>query len=81
MNLHNYQRKELLSSFGVRMQHGIAAQSAKAAVDAKVTLDDNALFRHKDLAQLRDLREENQIEVEAGALETACYLASKDCRF
>ncbi|GGW66059.1 succinyl-CoA synthetase beta subunit [Winogradskyella epiphytica] len=38
------------------------------AVDSKVTLDDNALFRHRDLAQLRDLREENQIEVEAGAL-------------
>ena len=38
------------------------------AVDAKVTLDDNALYRHRDLAQLRDLREENQIEVEAGAL-------------
>ncbi|MBO6631544.1 MAG: ADP-forming succinate--CoA ligase subunit beta, partial [Psychroserpens sp.] len=38
------------------------------AVDAKVTLDDNALFRHKDLAELRDLREENPIEVEAGAL-------------
>jgi succinyl-CoA synthetase beta subunit len=38
------------------------------AVDAKVTLDANALYRHRDLAQLRDLREENQIEVEAGAL-------------
>lgn len=38
------------------------------AVDAKVSLDDNALFRHKDLAALRDLREENQIEVEAGEL-------------
>jgi succinyl-CoA synthetase beta subunit len=38
------------------------------AVDSKVTLDDNALFRHRDLAQLRDLREENPIEVEAGAL-------------
>ncbi|WP_405569417.1 ADP-forming succinate--CoA ligase subunit beta [Winogradskyella sp. Asnod2-B02-A] len=38
------------------------------AVDAKVTLDDNALYRHRDLAELRDLREENQIEVEAGAL-------------
>ena len=38
------------------------------AVDAKVTLDDNALYRHKDLAELRDLREENPIEVEAGAL-------------
>ncbi|QFZ55925.1 ADP-forming succinate--CoA ligase subunit beta [Oceanihabitans sp. IOP_32] len=38
------------------------------AVDAKVTIDDNALYRHKDYAALRDLREENPIEVEAGAL-------------
>tara|TARA_R110002072_G_scaffold2000_3_gene16854 strand:- start:34 stop:1230 length:1197 start_codon:yes stop_codon:yes gene_type:complete len=37
------------------------------AVDAKVTLDDNALFRHKDYALMRDLREENPIEVEANA--------------
>ena len=37
------------------------------AVDSKVVLDDNALFRHKDLAALRDLREENEIEVEAHA--------------
>ncbi len=36
------------------------------AVDAKVTLDDNALFRHKDYAAMRDTREENPIEVEAG---------------
>jgi succinyl-CoA synthetase beta subunit len=38
------------------------------AVDSKVTLDDNALYRHKDLAELRDKREENPIEVEAGEL-------------
>ncbi|WP_299362534.1 ADP-forming succinate--CoA ligase subunit beta [Winogradskyella sp.] len=38
------------------------------AVDSKVTLDGNALFRHKDLAELRDTREENPIEVEAGEL-------------
>ncbi|WP_299624117.1 ADP-forming succinate--CoA ligase subunit beta [uncultured Tenacibaculum sp.] len=37
------------------------------AVDAKVTLDENALFRHKDYAALRDEREENPIEVEAKA--------------
>jgi succinyl-CoA synthetase beta subunit len=37
------------------------------AVDAKVTLDDSALYRHKDYAGLRDLREENAIEVEANA--------------
>ena len=37
------------------------------AVDAKVTLDDSALFRHKDYAAMRDLTEEDPIEVEAGA--------------
>jgi len=37
------------------------------AVDAKVSLDENALFRHKDYAAMRDLREENPIEVEAKA--------------
>ncbi|MGY5850171.1 ADP-forming succinate--CoA ligase subunit beta [Salegentibacter sp. F14] len=35
------------------------------AVDAKVTLDDNALFRHKDYVEMRDIREENPTEVEA----------------
>ena len=35
------------------------------AVDAKVNLDDNALYRHKDLAELRDIREEEPLEVEA----------------
>ena len=38
------------------------------AVDAKVTIDDNALFRHKDYLDLRDVREENPIEVEADTL-------------
>ncbi len=36
------------------------------AVDAKVNLDDNALYRHKDYAELRDLAEENPAEIEAG---------------
>ena len=35
------------------------------AVDAKVTIDDNSLFRHQDYLELRDIREENPIEVEA----------------
>jgi succinyl-CoA synthetase beta subunit len=35
------------------------------ALDAKLTLDDNALFRHKDLLELRDLNEEDPLEVEA----------------
>ncbi|MFD1469301.1 ADP-forming succinate--CoA ligase subunit beta [Hymenobacter caeli] len=37
------------------------------AVDAKVTLDDNALYRHKEFAALRDLNEEDPLEVEASA--------------
>ncbi|MCY4418363.1 MAG: ADP-forming succinate--CoA ligase subunit beta [Cytophagales bacterium] len=36
------------------------------AVDAKVNLDDNALYRHKEYADLRDLTEEDPLEVEAG---------------
>jgi succinyl-CoA synthetase beta subunit len=35
------------------------------ALDAKVTFDDNALFRHPDLRELRDLDEEDPLEVEA----------------
>ena len=36
------------------------------AVDAKVTIDNNSLFRHKDYIALRDKREEDATEVEAG---------------
>jgi len=36
------------------------------AVDCKLVLDDNALFRHPDLAEMRDLDEEDPVEVEAG---------------
>ena len=39
------------------------------AVDAKVNLDDNALFRHKDLAEMRDLSEEDPVEVEAAKFD------------
>ncbi|MFZ0685706.1 MAG: ADP-forming succinate--CoA ligase subunit beta [Terriglobales bacterium] len=35
------------------------------ALDAKLTFDDNALFRHADLRELRDLGEEDPLEVEA----------------
>jgi succinyl-CoA synthetase beta subunit len=35
------------------------------ALDAKVTFDDNALYRHPDLKELRDLTEEDPLEVEA----------------
>lgn len=36
------------------------------AVDCKLNLDDNALFRHKEIAALRDVTEEDPTEVEAG---------------
>lgn len=35
------------------------------ALDSKITFDDNAAFRHKNLAELRDLSEENESEVRA----------------
>ena len=35
------------------------------AVDAKMSLDDNALYRHNDLMEYRDLSEEDELEVEA----------------
>ncbi|MGH9601905.1 MAG: ADP-forming succinate--CoA ligase subunit beta, partial [Terriglobales bacterium] len=35
------------------------------ALDAKINFDDNALFRHKDLKELRDIDEEDPLEVEA----------------
>ncbi len=40
-------------------------QGEVLAVDAKINFDDNALFRHKDLAEMRDLSEEDPLEVEA----------------
>jgi succinyl-CoA synthetase beta subunit len=42
-----------------------AADDRVFAADAKVTIDNNALFRHRDIAAMRDLTEEDPIEVEA----------------
>lgn len=39
------------------------------ALDAKVNFDDNALFRHPDFAALRDIDEEDPLEVEAGKFD------------
>jgi succinyl-CoA synthetase beta subunit len=36
------------------------------ALDAKISLDDNALYRHKDIQGMRDLNEEAPLEIEAG---------------
>src|SRR5207302_6458740 len=35
------------------------------ALDAKMNFDDNALYRHKDIRELRDLNEEEPLEIEA----------------
>jgi succinyl-CoA synthetase beta subunit len=43
----------------------ISAENRLVALDAKVIIDDNALFRHSDLADLRDLDAEEPSEIEA----------------
>ncbi|MUN92967.1 ADP-forming succinate--CoA ligase subunit beta [Staphylococcus sp. 170179] len=44
------------------------------ALDAKINFDDNALFRHKDIQELRDLEEEDPKEIEASKYELS-YIA------
>ncbi len=39
------------------------------ALDAKIGFDDNAMFRHKDYAELRDLNEEEPLEIEASKFD------------
>ncbi len=39
------------------------------ALDAKITFDDNAMFRHKEFAALRDLDEEEALEIEASKFD------------
>jgi succinyl-CoA synthetase beta subunit len=43
----------------------ITNDNSVVALDAKINLDDNALYRHKDYPGLRDLNEEDPLEVEA----------------
>jgi len=43
----------------------ISSDDKIIALDAKVTIDDNSLFRHKDIAEMRDTNEEDPLEVEA----------------
>jgi succinyl-CoA synthetase beta subunit len=44
----------------------VTAEGELMALDAKLTFDENAMFRHPDLAELRDLAEEDPAEVTAG---------------
>lgn len=43
----------------------VTKQGKVLALDAKINFDDNALYRHSDFAELRDLNEEEPLEVEA----------------
>ena len=43
----------------------VTGDNRLVALDAKINFDDNALYRHKDLRELRDLDEEDPLEVEA----------------
>jgi succinyl-CoA synthetase beta subunit len=44
----------------------VTGEGDVVALDAKMNFDDNALFRHPDIREMRDLAEENPLEVEAG---------------
>lgn len=44
----------------------VTKEGAVIALDAKANFDDNALYRHKDITALRDLDEEEPLEIEAG---------------
>ena len=44
------------------------------ALDAKLSFDDNALFRHSDIAQMRDVKQEDKLEVEASNLGVQNYV-------
>jgi succinyl-CoA synthetase beta subunit len=43
----------------------VTGEGKLVALDVKMAFDDNALYRHKDIAELRDLNEEDPLEVEA----------------
>ncbi len=49
----------------------VCAGNKLLVLDAKVSFDSNAMFRHKDLAELRDLTEEDPAEVEASEYDLA----------
>ena len=50
------------------------------ALDAKMNFDDNALFRHKDIVDMRDLAEEDPLEVEASQVRPQLHQARRQHR-
>ncbi len=47
----------------------ITSDNRVIALDGKITFDDNALYRHKDIIEFRDLDEEDPFEIEASKFE------------
>lgn len=52
----------------------LTAEGQLAALDAKLNFDDNALYRHPDIVEMRDINEENAQDVEASKYDLA-YIA------
>ncbi len=52
----------------------ILKEKSLLALDGKMLLDDNALFRHPDLAEMRDVDEEAGAETEATEIRTCPLL-------
>ncbi len=50
------------------------------ALDAKVNFDDNAMFRHKEFLDLRDLNEEEPLEIEASKFDLELHQARRQHR-
>ena len=55
----------------------ITGEGDVMALDAKMNFDDNALFRHKDIVAMRDLAEENPLEVEASQVQPQLHQARR----
>tara|TARA_B100000745_G_C20115155_1_gene381729 strand:- start:650 stop:1267 length:618 start_codon:yes stop_codon:yes gene_type:complete len=49
----------------------VTGQGELVALDAKLNLDDDSLFRHTDLQELRDPAQEDELEYRAGSLDIA----------
>ena len=48
---------------------GVTTDGRVLAMDAKINIDDDAMFRHRDIVELRDTDQEDPLEVEAGAFD------------
>jgi len=61
--------RELDASLAEINPLGLNAEGEPIAIDAKLAFDDNGLFRHPEIRELRDLNEEDPLEVEATSVD------------